>query len=100
MDRDAARLMGLPVARRTMLLCLAGGPPAGFAGTLAAAYSGSSVSVSGWSWTRSRPWSSAARCSPAGPARSAARCAGVLLLRVIQNAISGSACWGRRTSRW
>jgi ribose transport system permease protein len=45
--QSSALLMGLPVARTTILVYTAGGMPAGFAGTLTAAYLQSGVTVIG-----------------------------------------------------
>jgi ribose transport system permease protein len=89
-SRDAARLMGLPVARRTMLLYLASGMLAGFAGTLAAAYSGSGVTIVGVGLELDAIAAVVigGTLLTGGAGTVGGTLCGVLLLRVIQNVIN------------
>ena len=89
-SRDAARLMGLPVARRTMLLYLASGMLAGFAGCLAAAYSGSGVTIVGVGLELDAIAAVVigGTLLTGGAGTVGGTLCGVLLLRVIQNVIN------------
>jgi ribose/xylose/arabinose/galactoside ABC-type transport system permease subunit len=89
-SRDAALLMGLPVARRTMLLYLASGLLAGLAGALAAAYSGSGVTIVGVGLELDAIAAVVigGTLLTGGAGTVGGTLCGVLLLRVIQNVIN------------
>ena len=89
-SRDAALLMGLPVARRTTLLYLASGLLAGLAGALAAAYSGSGVTIVGVGLELDAIAAVVigGTLLTGGAGTIGGTLCGVLLLRVIQNVIN------------
>lgn len=89
-SRDAAVLMGLPVARRTMSLYLASGLLAGLAGALAAAYSGSGVTIVGVGLELDAIAAVVigGTLLTGGAGTVGGTLCGVLLLRVIQNVIN------------
>ena len=89
-SRDAALLMGLPVARRTTLLYLASGLLAGLAGALAAAYSGSGVTIVGVGLELDAIAAVVigGTLLAGGAGTIGGTLCGVLLLRVIQNVIN------------
>ena len=89
-SRDAALLMGLPVARRTTLLYLASGLLAGLAGALAAAYSGSGVTIVGVGLELDAIAAVVigGTLLTGGAGTVGGTLCGVLLLRVIQNVIN------------
>ena len=86
-SREAATLMGLPVARNTMLLYLGSGLCAGLAGALAAAYSASGVTIvgEGLELDAIAAVVIGGTLLTGGAGTVAGTVAGVLLLRVIQN---------------
>ena len=75
-SEPSAVLMGLPVARTTVLVYTFSGFCSALAGVVFTFYmlSGYGLHAVGWSSTRSPPSSSAARCSAAASATSSARC--------------------------
>ena len=87
---EAARLMGLPVARRTMWLYVGSGALAGFAGTLAAAYSASGVTIVGVGLELDAIAAVVigGTLLTGGAGTVGGTLVGVLLLRVIQNVIN------------
>jgi len=89
-SREAATLMGLPVARRTMLLYLGSGLTAGLAGTLAAAYSASGVTIVGVGLELDAIAAVVigGTLLTGGAGTVGGTLAGVLLLKVIQNIIN------------
>lgn len=89
-SRDAALLMGLLVARRTALLYLASGLLAGLAGALAAAYSGSGVTIVGVGLELDAIAAVVigGTLLAGGAGTIGGTLCGVLLLRVIQNVIN------------
>jgi len=89
-SREAATLMGLPVARNTMLLYLGSGVTAGLAGALAAAYSASGVTIvgEGLELEAIAAVVIGGTLLTGGAGTVAGTLAGVLLLRVIQNVIN------------
>jgi galactofuranose transport system permease protein len=89
-SRDAATLMGLPVARDTMLLYLGSGVLAGLAGALAAAYSASGVTIvgEGLELDAIAAVVIGGTLLTGGAGTVGGTLAGVLLLRVIQNVIN------------
>jgi ribose transport system permease protein len=89
-SREAATLMGLPVARNTMLLYLGSGLAAGLAGVLAAAYSGSGVTIvgEGLELEAIAAVVIGGTLLTGGAGTVGGTLAGVLLLSVIQNVIN------------
>ncbi|MGH3433813.1 MAG: ABC transporter permease [Thermocrispum sp.] len=89
-SREAATLMGLPVARNTMLIYLGSGVLAGLAGALAAAYSGSGVTIvgEGLELDAIAAVVIGGTLLTGGAGTIGGALAGVLLLRVIQNVIN------------
>jgi galactofuranose transport system permease protein len=89
-SREAATLMGLPVARRTMLLYLGSGLAAGLAGTLNAAYSASGVTIVGVGLELDAIAAVVigGTLLTGGAGTVGGTLAGVLLLQVIQNIIN------------
>ena len=89
-SREAATLMGLPVARNTMLLYLGSGLLAGLAGALAAAYSASGVTIvgEGLELDAIAAVVIGGTLLTGGAGTVGGTLAGVLLLRVIQNVIN------------
>jgi ribose transport system permease protein len=89
-SREAAVLMGLPVARNTMVLYLGSGLCAGLAGALAAAYSASGVTIvgEGLELDAIAAVVIGGTLLTGGAGTVAGTLAGVLLLRVIQNVIN------------
>jgi ribose transport system permease protein len=89
-SREAATLMGLPVARNTMLLYLGSGLTAGLAGALAAAYSASGVTIvgEGLELDAIAAVVIGGTLLAGGAGTIGGTLAGVLLLRVIQNLIN------------
>ncbi len=89
-SREAATLMGLPVARNTMLLYVASGLLAGLAGALAAAYSASGVTIvgEGLELEAIAAVVIGGTLLTGGAGTVGGTLAGVLLLRVIQNVIN------------
>ncbi|OLF16755.1 ABC transporter permease [Actinophytocola xanthii] len=89
-SREAATLMGLPVARDTMLLYLGSGLLAGLAGALAAAYSASGVTIvgEGLELDAIAAVVIGGTLLTGGAGTVGGTLAGVLLLRVIQNVIN------------
>ncbi len=89
-SREAATLMGLPVARNTMLLYLGSGLAAGLAGALAAAYSGSGVTIvgEGLELEAIAAVVIGGTLLTGGAGTVGGTLAGVLLLSVIQNVIN------------
>jgi ribose/xylose/arabinose/galactoside ABC-type transport system permease subunit len=89
-SRDAATLMGLPVARNTMLLYVVSGLLAGLAGALAAAYSASGVTIvgEGLELEAIAAVVIGGTLLTGGAGTVGGTLAGVLLLRVIQNVIN------------
>jgi ribose transport system permease protein len=89
-SREAATLMGLPVARNTMLLYLGSGLTAGLAGALAAAYSASGVTIvgEGLELDAIAAVVIGGTLLAGGAGTVGGTLAGVLLLRVIQNLIN------------
>jgi ribose transport system permease protein len=87
---EAATLMGLPVARNTMLLYLGSGLTAGLAGALAAAYSASGVTIvgEGLELDAIAAVVIGGTLLAGGAGTVGGTLAGVLLLRVIQNLIN------------
>lgn len=87
---EAARLMGLPVARRTMWLYVGSGVLAGLAGTLAAAYSASGVTIVGVGLELDAIAAVVigGTLLTGGAGTVGGTLVGVLLLRVIQNVIN------------
>lgn len=87
---EAAHLMGLPVARRTMYLYLGSGTLAGLAGTLAAAYSASGVTIVGLGLELDAIAAVVigGTLLTGGAGTIGGTLIGVLLLRVIQNIIN------------
>ncbi len=87
---EAATLMGLPVARNTMLLYLGSGVTAGLAGALAAAYSASGVTIvgEGLELDAIAAVVIGGTLLAGGAGTVGGTLAGVLLLRVIQNLIN------------
>ncbi len=89
-SREAATLMGLPVARNTMLLYLGSGLAAGLAGALAAAYSASGVTIvgEGLELEAIAAVVIGGTLLTGGAGTVGGTLAGVLLLSVIQNVIN------------
>jgi galactofuranose transport system permease protein len=89
-SREAATLMGLPVARNTMLLYLGSGVCAGLARVLAAAYSASGVTIvgEGLELDAIAAVVIGGTLLTGGMGFVGGTLAGVLLLRVIQNVIN------------
>jgi ribose transport system permease protein len=89
-SQEAATLMGLPVARNTMLLYVASGLLAGLAGALAAAYSASGVTIvgEGLELEAIAAVVIGGTLLTGGAGTVGGTLAGVLLLRVIQNVIN------------
>jgi galactofuranose transport system permease protein len=89
-SREAATLMGLPVARNTMLVYLVSGLTAGLAGALAAAYSASGVTIvgEGLELDAIAAVVIGGTLLTGGAGAVGGTLAGVLLLRVIQNVIN------------
>jgi galactofuranose transport system permease protein len=89
-SREAAALMGLPVARNTMLLYVGSGMLAGLAGALAAAYSASGVTIvgEGLELDAIAAVVIGGTLLTGGAGTVGGTLAGVLLLRVIQNVIN------------
>ncbi|MGH3877292.1 MAG: ABC transporter permease [Actinophytocola sp.] len=89
-SREAATLMGLPVARNTMLLYVGSGLLAGLAGALAAAYSASGVTIvgEGLELEAIAAVVIGGTLLTGGAGTVGGTLAGVLLLRVIQNVIN------------
>jgi ribose transport system permease protein len=89
-SREAATLMGLPVARNTTLLYLGSGLTAGLAGALAAAYSASGVTIvgEGLELDAIAAVVIGGTLLVGGAGTIGGTLAGVLLLRVIQNVIN------------
>ena len=87
---EAARLMGLPVARHTMWLYVGSGALAGLAGTLAAAYSASGVTIVGVGLELDAIAAVVigGTLLTGGAGMVGGTLVGVLLLRVIQNVIN------------
>jgi ribose/xylose/arabinose/galactoside ABC-type transport system permease subunit len=87
---EAARLMGLPVARRTMALYVGSGLLAGLAGALAAAYSASGVTIVGVGLELDAIAAVVigGTLLTGGAGTVGGTLVGVLLLRVIQNVIN------------
>lgn len=87
---EAARLMGLPVARRTIWLYVGSGLLAGLAGTLAAAYSASGITIIGVGLELDAIAAVAigGTLLTGGAGTVGGTLVGVLLLRVIQNVIN------------
>ncbi|WP_217280493.1 ABC transporter permease [Kibdelosporangium persicum] len=87
---EAARLMGLPVARRTMWLYTGSGLLAGLAGALAAAYSASGVTIVGVGFELDAIAAVVigGTLLTGGAGTVGGTLAGVLLLMVIQNVIN------------
>jgi galactofuranose transport system permease protein len=89
-SREAATLMGLPVARTTMVVYLVSGLTAGLAGALAAAYSASGVTIvgEGLELEAIAAVVIGGTLLTGGAGTVGGALAGVLLLRVIQNVIN------------
>jgi ribose transport system permease protein len=89
-SREAATLMGLPVARNTMLVYVVSGLTAGLAGALAAAYSASGVTIvgEGLELDAIAAVVIGGTLLTGGAGSVSGTLAGVLLLRVIQNVIN------------
>lgn len=89
-NKEAATLMGLPVARRTMLLYLGSGLTAGFAGVLSAAYIASGVTSvgDGLELDVIAAVVIGGTLLTGGAGTVIGTLAGVLLLKVIQNIIN------------
>jgi ribose transport system permease protein len=89
-SREAATLMGLPVARNTTLVYLVSGLTAGLAGALAAAYSASGVTIvgEGLELEAIAAVVIGGTLLTGGAGTVGGTLAGVLLLRVIQNVIN------------
>ena len=89
-SEDAALLMGLPVARRKVLLYVSSGLLAGLAGALAAAYSGSGVTIVGVGLELDAIAAVVigGTLLTGGAGTIGGTLCGVLLLRVIQNVIN------------
>jgi galactofuranose transport system permease protein len=87
---EAARLMGLPVARNTVVLYVTSGALAGLAGTLAAAYSASGVTIVGVGLELDAIAAVVigGTLLAGGAGTVGGTLVGVLLLRVIQNVIN------------